>query len=251
MERLTGKVALITGAAKGIGLATAQRFVEEGAKVAITDVDEKAGKRAAENLGANAIFIQHDVRDEKQWQAAVKTVLKTFGKLNIVFNNAGIGDYINIEDMTADVWSKFLAINLTGVMWGNKYAVKAMKNNGEHNAIVNMSSMEGLIGEPELPAYNASKGGVRLLTKSVAMYCAQQGYDIRVNSVHPGYIMTPMMETLMDKDPQLKARLLAMHPMGRLGTPEEIANLVVFLASDESSFSTGSEFVADGGHTAG
>lgn len=248
MDLLKNKVAIITGGAKGIGLASARAFVEEGAKVVITDVDSDNGEKEAESLGQSAIFIKQDVSKEEDWRNVFKEVVDKFGNVDILFNNAGIGIMHDIEHTSFDEWHKELGIDLDGVFLGTKYAINAMKDHG--GSIINMSSIEGLVGDPSLTAYNAAKGGVRMLTKSAALYCANQGYNIRINSIHPGYINTPLVQGQMDDDPKLKEHLLSLHPMGRLGRPEEIANLAVFLASDKSSFSTGSEFVADGGYTA-
>lgn len=250
MGRLDNKVAIITGGSKGIGAATAERFVKEGAKVVITARHEEEGKKLANKLGDNAMFVQQDVSKKDDWDRVISQTIDAFGKLNIIMNNAGIGIPGDIEQMDEDGWNMTIAVNLTGTMWGTKLGIEAMKDNGEKNSIINLSSIEGLVGDPGLFAYNASKGGVRLLTKSAALDCARKGYDIRINTIHPGYIVTPMVEDLMDTDPSVKDHLISLHPMGRLGKAEEIANLALFLASDESSFSTGSEFVADGGYTA-
>lgn len=153
-------------------------------------------------------------------------------------------EFNNAEEIDGDMWHKILSVDLDGVMWGVKQAIPAMKKNG--GSIVNISSIAGLIGIPNLYAYNAAKGGVRMLTKSAALYCAEKGYKIRINSIHPGYVHTPMV----DKYPEMRHSLEALHPVGRLGEPEEITNMALYLASDESSFSTGSEFVVDGGYTA-
>ena len=250
MGRLENKVAIVTGGSKGIGEAIAERFVEEGAKVVITARHTEEGEALANKLGENALFIQQDVSKKAEWEKVIKETIDHFGKVNIIVNNAGIGVYADVEQMDDDNWDKTIGINLTGTMWGIKLGIKAMKDNGEKNSIINLSSIEGLIGDPDLFAYNASKGGVRLMTKSAALDCARKGYDIQVNSIHPGYVVTPLVEHLMETDPKVKEHLISLHPMGRLGKPVEIANLALYLASDESSFSTGSEFVADGGYTA-
>lgn len=244
MGRLDNKVAIITGAAKGIGLACAERFVKEGARVVGTDVDEPTGRQNIAKLGNNAIFIRHDVSKEAEWQKVFAEAEKRFGKVDILVNNAGILEFNNAEEVDGDSWHKILSVDLDGVMWGVKSAIPAMKQHG--GSIVNISSIAGLIGISNLYAYNAAKGGVRMLTKSAALYCAEKGYPIRVNSVHPGYIHTPMV----DKYPEMRQSLEALHPVGRLGEPNEVTNLALYLASDESSFSTGSEFVVDGGYTA-
>ena len=250
MDRLKGKVAIVTGGSKGIGAAVAKKFIEEGAKVVLTARKMDEGQKVADQLGDNAIFIQQDVARKGDWDRVIRQTVQVFGKLNIVVNNAGIAEYADVEKTDAEIWDKTIAVNLTGTMWGTKLGIEAMKNNGEKNSIINMSSIEGLIGDPDLFAYNASKGGVRLLTKSAALDCARKGYDIRVNTIHPGYISTPLVDNLVKDDPKAEGHLEGLHPLGRLGKPEEIANLALYLASDESSFSTGSEFVADGGYTA-
>lgn len=250
MDRLKNKIAIITGGSMGIGFASAKLFISEGAKVVITARNEEQGKQAANELGSNALFVQQDVANEDDWKRVIKTTIDRFGKVNIIVNNAGVGIFADAENITNDIWNKTIAINLTGTMYGIHYGINAMKDNGESNSIINVSSIEGLIGDPDLFAYNASKGGVRMMTKSAALDAARKGYQIRINSVHPGYIMTPLVQKQMDDDPTLKEKLINLHPMKRLGTADEIAKMLLFLASDESSFSTGSEFVADGGYTA-
>jgi len=249
--RLAGKAALITGGASGIGLAAARRFVAEGARVAITDRDEELGAAAARELGENAFFIRHDVTSEADWAAAVQACGSRFGGVDIVLNSAGIFRFGNVEDTTLEEWRQTIAINLDGTFLGCREAVRAMRKRG--GSIVNMSSVSGLVGDPDNAAYDASKGGVRLLTKSVALYCAKQGYPIRCNSVHPGGIDTPMVRGYFAArpDPEAERRTwLRQSPIGRLGRAEEIASLILYLASDEASFVTGSEFTIDGGSTA-
>lgn len=252
MDRLKDKVALITGGAKGIGKASAELFVKEGCKVVLTDVDDASGQKVADALGENCVFMHQDVAKEDEWKHIIAKTLETFGHLDVVFNNAGIAVFENPEETTLETWHKVLGIDLDGVMLGTKLGIKAMKNNPNGGSIINVSSIAGLIGIPNLFAYNAAKGGVRMMTKSAALYCAQQNYNIRVNSIHPGYIDTPLVDKAGEdlKNDALKQELIKLHPMGRLGTAEEIAQLALFLATDESSFSTGSEFTADGGYTA-
>ena len=250
-RRVAGKAALITGGASGIGLAAARRFVAEGARVAITDRDEELGAAAARELGENAFFIRHDVTSEADWAAAVQACGSRFGGVDIVLNSAGIFRFGNVEDTTLEEWRQTIAINLDGTFLGCREAVRAMRKRG--GSIVNMSSVSGLVGDPDNAAYDASKGGVRLLTKSVALYCAKQGYPIRCNSVHPGGIDTPMVRGYFAArpDPVAERRTwLRQSPIGRLGRAEEIASLILYLASDEASFVTGSEFTIDGGSTA-
>ncbi|NLR09008.1 MULTISPECIES: glucose 1-dehydrogenase [Lactobacillaceae] len=251
MGRLQGKVALVTGGSKGIGKAVVERFAEEGAKVVFTAIEKEAGDLLEKELIPNRlVFMQQDVSKKDDWDRIISATIKRFGKLNIIVNNAGIGVFSDIESMTEKNWNATIGVNLTGTMWGVKYGINAMKNNHEKNSIINLCSVEGLIGDPDLLAYNASKGGVRLLTKSAALHCAREGYDVRINSVHPGYVNTPLVENLEKTDPKVKDHLVSLHPMGRLAEPAEVANMTLFLASDESSFSTGSEFLVDGGYTA-
>lgn len=261
MGRLQGKVALVTGAAKGIGAATAKRLAEEGAGVVCTDVDADAGQAVADeivNAGGAAAFVAHDVTDEAQWEAAVTLAEDTFGALHIVVNNAGIAPESSpIEEKTLESWRHVLAIDLDSVFLGCKWGIRTIKKHGG-GSIINISSILGLVGQPNASDYNAAKGGVRLLTKSAALECAEAGYDIRVNSVHPGYIDTPLVQNVMAQGEiggqqvganEMRELLTMLHPIGRLGIAKEIANAVLFLASDEASFMTGSEMVVDGGYT--
>lgn len=261
MGRLQGKVALVTGAAKGIGAATAKRLAEEGAGVVCTDVDADAGQAVADeivNAGGAAAFVAHDVTDEAQWEAAVTLAEDTFGALHIVVNNAGIAPESSpIEEKTLESWRHVLAIDLDSVFLGCKWGIRTIKKHGG-GSIINISSILGLVGQPYASDYNAAKGGVRLLTKSAALECAEAGYDIRVNSVHPGYIDTPLVQNVMAQGEiggqqvganEMRELLTMLHPIGRLGIAKEIANAVLFLASDEASFMTGSEMVVDGGYT--
>lgn len=261
MGRLQGKVALVTGAAKGIGAATAKRLAQEGASVVCTDVDADAGQAVADeiaNEGGAAAFVGHDVTDEAQWEAAVKVAEDKFGALHIVVNNAGIAPESSpIEEKTLESWRHVLAIDLDSVFLGCKWGIRTIKKHGG-GAIINISSILGLVGQPNASDYNAAKGGVRLLTKSAALECAEAGYDIRVNSVHPGYIDTPLVQDVMAQGEmggqpvgpnEMRELLTMLHPIGRLGIAKEIANAVLFLASDEASFMTGSEMVVDGGYT--
>ncbi len=243
-ERLAGKVALISGGASGIGLAIGKKFVAEGARVALADINEEDGQRFAHQLD-NAIFVKLDVSKEDAWQQAIDTVINKFGALNIVVNNAGIGVQGNVEEATLKDWNKIISINGTGVFLGTKYGIKALKKYGG-GSIINMSSIEGLIGESIAPAYDFTKGGVRLFSKSAALYCAENKLNIRVNTIHPGYIHTPMV----DQSEELVKMETAKTPLGHLGEPDDIAYMALFLATDESKFATGAEFVVDGGYTA-
>ena len=250
-RRLAGKAALVTGGASGIGLAAARRFVAEGARVLITDRDEAQGAAAARELGTDTFFLRHDVTSEADWAVAVRECVSRFGGVDVLLNSAGIFRFGNVEETTLEEWRLTIAINLDGTFLGCREAVRAMRERG--GSIVNMSSVSGLVGDPDNAAYDASKGGVRLLTKSVALYCAKQGYPIRCNSVHPGGIDTPMVRSYFDARPDPDAEKkawLRQSPIGRLGRAEEIASLILYLASDEASFVTGSEFTIDGGSTA-
>lgn len=255
MGRVEGKVAIVTGAAKGIGESAARLLAGEGAKVVITDLDVASGEAFAASIdptGENVLFIQQDVTDEAGWTDVIAQTLEKFGKLDVLVNNAGIGLTGSAEDTTLDQWRLVQAVNLDAVFLGTRAAIGPMKENGG-GSIINLASIEGIIGDPNLAAYNASKGGVRIFTKSAALHCAKTGTGIRVNSVHPGYIWTPMVEAVAgeggDEGAGRKA-LESLHPIGRLGRPEEIGYGILFLASDESSFMTGSELVIDGGYTA-
>jgi 3(or 17)beta-hydroxysteroid dehydrogenase len=247
--RLAGKVALITGAASGIGRATAGLFHAQGAKVAATDRSEAGLK----TLGADAdLTLVQDVTDEARWRAVVDEVLAAFGRLDILVNSAGIAILGNIETTTLADWRKVHAVNSDGVFLGCREAVRAMKASGS-GSIVNLSSVAGIIGDGSSLAYCASKGAVRLMTKSAALHCARAGYKIRVNSVHPSFAETPMVleGIARARDPErIRAGLERAAPMGRMGKAEEVANTILFLASDESSFTTGAEFMVDGGLTA-
>ena len=246
--RLAGKAALITGAASGIGRATAALFHGEGAWVAATDLNE-AGLKA---LGEDAdLTLAQDVTDETRWREVIDEVVAAFGRLDILVNSAGIAALGNIETTTLADFRKVNAVNAEGVFLGCREAVRAMKERG--GSIVNLSSVAGIVGDASSFAYCASKGAVRLMTKSAALHCARAGYQIRVNSVHPSFAETPMVleGIARARDPErIRAGLMRAAPMGRMGKPEEVANMILFLASGESSFTTGAEFTVDGGLTA-
>ena len=247
--RLAGKVALITGAASGIGRATAALFHGRGAKVAATDRNE-AGLKA---LGPNAdLTLMQDVTDEARWREVVDAVVAAYGRLDILVNSAGIGVLGNIETATLADWRRVNAVNVEGTFLGCREAVRVMKDTGG-GSIVNLSSVAGVIGDASSAAYCASKGAVRLLTKSAALHCARAGYRIRVNSVHPSFADTPMVleGIARAKNPErVREGLARAAPMGRMGKAEEIAAAILFLASDESSFTTGAELMVDGALTA-
>lgn len=255
--RLEGKIALITGAASGIGKATAERFASEGAKVALTDIDPDKGEKLAEELiksGHEAFYQNLDVVNPEEWRTVVESVTNRWGRLDILVNSAGIGRAKGLLEMSYDFWRQTISINLDGTFLGTQAAVDSMKDTGG-GAIVNISSVLGFVGMSNISAYAASKGGVRLFTKAAAIECANKGYNVRVNSVHPGYIETPMVMRRFDKIAEAEreaeeTRLKESHPLGRLGKPEEIASMILYLASDEAAFVTGAEFVADGGYLA-
>lgn len=236
MGRVADKVAIITGGAQGMGAADARMLVAEGAKVVIGDILDEPGQALADELGDAARYVHLDVSDEAQWQAAVDTAVKEFGKVNVLVNNAGIVDVAPLKSLDVQRWNRVLAVNLTGAMLGIKAVLGPMKEAGG-GSIINVSSIEGLRGASWVHSYVASKWGLRGLTKSAALELAAD--NIRVNSLHPGFIRTPMTAHFPDD--------MVAAPLGRPGQPEEVATFVVFLASDESSFSTGSEFVVDGG----
>ena len=254
MDRVKDKVAIVTGAARGLGEAIARLLAKEGAKVAVTDINEDGGKKVAEEIrreGGGAVFIKHDVASENSWSEVIEKTLSEFGKLDILVNNAGVMLIKEIENTSLEEWRWLMSINLDGVFLGTKHAIGAMKKSGG-GSIVNMSSAVGLIGTPDdTAAYSTSKGAVRLFTKAAAMECSKIGhnYNIRVNSVHPGVIETPMVAS-MSRDKEFKKKLETAHPIGFLGKPIDIAYAVLYLASDESRLVTGAEFVVDGGWTA-
>jgi 3(or 17)beta-hydroxysteroid dehydrogenase len=253
MNRLQGKVALVTGGALGLGRATASLLAREGARVVITDIRDHDGAEAVaeiEKAGGKALFVHHDVSKEDQWISVIDGTLKNFGQLDALVNNAGIAITANVEELSFADWRKLMSVNLDGVFLGVKHGIRAMKQSGRGGSIIHLSSVEGLVGDPDLPAYNASKGGVRLLTKSAALHCAKTGTGIRVNSIHPGYIWTPMVQAGPGDAEARRRALVALHPCGHLGEPDDIAWGVVYLASDESKFIIGSELVIDGGYTA-
>ncbi|QGN53981.1 glucose 1-dehydrogenase [Novosphingobium sp. Gsoil 351] len=246
MGRLEGKRTFVTGGASGLGEAIARRFVAEGAEVVIADVDEAAGKSLAVDLGPRATFVRLDVSSEAAWQAA----LDSCDTINVLVNNAGITTLGSIEEVTLDQFRHEFEVDVVGVFLGCKFGVAKMKARG--GAIINMSSMTGVRAQANLVAYNAAKAAVTHMTKSVALHCASQGYGIRCNSIHPGAIHTPIIDKVLaqSEDPDaLYASFVASHPLGRLGKPEEIAALAVYLATDEAEFATGAEFRIDGGST--
>lgn len=249
MARLKDKTALITGAASGLGAAMAALFVREGAHVAVTDISEAEGRATANRLGAAAAFWRLDVTDEQQWETVMAEVLRRFGKLDVVVNNAGISEPANVEDETLAHWRRTMAINADSVFLGTKHGVRAMKDTGG-GSIINISSALGIKAGSVYAAYCASKAAVRLLTKAAALHCAERHYNIRCNTIHPGAIRTPMMERYLEAaaDPDAAYRAFAAaHPLGRVGEPDDIAYAALYLASDEAKFVTGEELCVDGG----
>lgn len=252
MPRLAGKVALITGAASnpGLGYATALRFAQEGAKLVITDIEEKglqACKAEVEKLGGEAVCWRQDVTSEQEWKDTIDRTMDQWGRLDVLVNNAGIAVLRPIDTMTLQEFEKQMNVNMTSVFMGTKSAIAAMKKNGG-GSIVNMSSVAGLVGIPGVSAYAASKAGVRLFSKTVAIECAKD--NIRCNSVHPGVIYTNIQKDALRDNPEQYDIINASIPVGKMGEPEDIANCVLFLASDEAKYITGAEFVVDGGLTA-
>ncbi len=255
--RLKGRIALVTGGASGIGAACAARLAGEGASVLVTDVQDEMGQKTVANIvadGGIASYLHHDVTSESEWEAAIAHVKATYGGLNVLVNNAGIGIGGSIVDMTLSEWQRQQAINLDGVFMGVKHSIPVMRDTDDGGSIINISSVAGIKGAAMLSAYNATKGGVRIFSKGVALECAQNRWPIRVNSVHPGIIATPIWDKInpelqeagmntFDLDDMAESAV----PTGQLGYPIDIANGVLFLASDESRYMTGTELVIDGG----
>lgn len=251
MNRVSGKTAIVTGAASGLGRAIAMLLAREGANVVATDIDESGGNetvRAIRKTGYEALFLRHDVSSEKDWAQVTGVATERFDRLDVLVNCAGVFLACSIKDLTLEKWRWAMSINLDGVFLGVKYAADAMARTGG-GSIINMSSAGGIVGTSDSSAYNASKGGVRLLTKAAAIEFSKAGHDynIRVNSVHPGVIETPMTAPLIAEGGKEMASWL---PVGRFGEPDDVAYGVLYLASDESKFVTGSELVIDGGWTA-
>ncbi len=259
MRRLEGKIALITGAASGIGEAIARAFVAEGGTVILSDIADDAGSKKSASLGPTAAYLHLDVRQEKDWVRCVDQILQQHRTLDVLVNNAGITGFEegsaphDPEHASLEDWHAVLATNLDGVFLGCKHAIRAMRVHGT-GSIINISSRSGLVGIPGAAAYAASKAAVRNHTKTVALYCAEQGWKIRCNSIHPGAILTPMWEPLLGAGPEREERIEALvkdTPLRRFGTSEEVAALAVLLASDEVTYMTGTEITLDGGLLAG
>ena len=250
MGRIENKVAIITGGASGIGRATAERFVAEGAFVTFTDVDG-AGARHAAVLGERSLFVEHDVTDDRAWTQVFDITQQQFGVPNVLVNCAGIMSTGNIENTSLTDWRRVLDVNLKGTFFGCRHAVRVMKSMG--GSIVNVSSVSGMVACDFLCGYESSKGGVRLLSKAIAVHCAENRYRVRCNSVHPGIIETPMVTDYIASQPDPDAerrRWEDWMAVGGMGAPGDVANLILFLASDESQLVTGAEMVIDGAETA-
>ena len=266
MNRIDGKIALVSGAASGIGAQTARTLAEAGGVVVLADINEAGGEavtREIQAAGYEARFHRLDVTQEAEWKVVMGGVCEELGGLDVLVNNAGMECIRMISDLTLDEWHEVCRVNLDSVFLGTKYGIRAMTDGStgrpKGGSIVNLSSVAGIIGTPGQSAYNMSKGGVRLFTKSAALECARLGHGIRVNSVHPGVIETPMVEAAVKEwtavgfgatDEETREVLLSMHPIGRLGQAIDIAKAILYLASDDSDFITGAELVVDGGLTA-
>ncbi|MEM9384790.1 MAG: SDR family oxidoreductase [Pseudomonadota bacterium] len=251
---MDGKRAFISGAASGIGAATATQFVAEGAQVAVADIDEARGREVATSLGESAIYVRLDVTREEDWVTALTTAQTSMGPLTTIVNSAGVSVPASIEDLTFDAFKRTLSINLDGVFLGCKHGL-AMIKDARSASIINICSTLGVRGAAMFAAYCTSKGGVRMLTKSVAAHCAERGYDVRVNCVLPGAIHTEMVEGFVDAGVAAGAtremvleEFAAQYPMKRLGKPQEVAHAIVYLASAESGFTTGADLPVDGGY---
>lgn len=258
MKPFKGKVALITGGMQGIGRATALTLAADGATVIISDIDQEKGNSTAASIGKNCHYLNLDVQKESDWKQGIDSIVQQHGKLDILINNAGVTGTDpkmgpqDPEHTSLKSWQEIQAINVEGVFLGCKYGIKVMKKKG--GVIVNVSSRSGIVGVPGLAAYAASKAAVRNHTKSVALYCCEQNYPIRCNSVHPATILTPIWEAMLGKGKEREKnieKLTQNIPMKKMGTPEDVANAIVFLCSEKSGYITGAELVIDGGILAG
>lgn len=250
MNKLDGKIALITGAADGIGAAAARSLAGQGATIIATDINLEGATALANTLGNNSIALALDVCDENAWGSVLATVSDRIGELDILVNNAGGSGAGNIEEISIDDYRRAMTLNADSVFIGCKLAIEVMKERGGN--IINVSSIHGIRAAAHAASYTAAKGAVRLLTKSIALHCAQHGYNIRCNSIHPGYILTTQMKQWLEESENpdaAMADLLSMHPIGFLGEPDDIGNGILFLACDDSRFMTGAELVMDGGYT--
>ena len=254
--RVAGKVALVTGAASGLGLASARMLAREGARVVLTDIDSDGAARAAAAIAAdtgaaNVFALHHDVTDEARWTAVLDEAVARFGALHVLVNNAGIAANGTVEETSFELWRKVHAVDLDSVFFGCKHAIPRIAASGG-GSIVNISSISGIVAGHNLAAYNSAKAAVRHLTKSVALHCARKGYGIRCNSVHPAFVDTPILDGLTSRFPrdEALAKLARQIPLGQVGAPDDVAYGVLYLASDESRFMTGAELVLDGGISA-
>ncbi|PHR12463.1 MAG: short-chain dehydrogenase [Sphingopyxis sp.] len=247
MSRLTGKIAIVTGAGSGLGKAISEAFAEEGARLVLTDLDLESVKKVAEAIGPDAIALQQDVAEEKLWDDIMQATTDAFGSPHILVNNAGLVIPGTIEDCSLELFRKQTSVMLDGVFLGCRAAVKAMKSNDQPSSIINLSSMAALQGYSPFVAYSAAKGGVRSMTKSVALHCKEQNYPIRCNSLHPAGIDTPMVRQESVGAGGAATPATGMIPLGDLGHPNDVAALCVYLASDESRFMTAGEYPVDNG----
>jgi 3(or 17)beta-hydroxysteroid dehydrogenase len=265
MGRVGNKVAIVTGAGSGIGRAGAVALAREGARVVATDILQSAAEETAAAIarsGGEAIALAHDVGEETEWAEVIDATRKAFGQLDVLVNNAGVSGKGSLAETTPEDWRALMRVNLDGVYLGTRAALAAMQPEGtardQLGSIIMISSILGLVGGFRSAPYSASKGAVRFFAKSVALECAARGQRVRVNSIHPGYIDTPLVAAVMERRAgqdgtdvaSVRSDLVKLHPLGRLGTPEDIAAGIVFLASEESCFMTGAELVIDGGYTA-
>ena len=255
MDRVKGKKALVTGAAQGLGAAIAARLATEGAKVLLTDIDAQAVETRANELNGRltgcAFSAGHDVAEQSDWQSVISIAERELGGIDILVNNAGIGSIASVEDEDLDTWRRVHAIDLDSVFIGCKLAMPLLESSGR-GSIINISSISGIIAGHNLAAYNSAKAAVRHLSKSIALHCARKGNGVRCNSVHPSFIDTPILDGMaanMDRE-AIVSRLAKQVPLGRIGEPDDVAYAVLYLASDESSFVTGSELKVDGGISA-
>lgn len=258
MKRLQNKIALITGAARGIGQAVAEIFHQEGAHVIVTDILDETGQKVADELGTRSEYHHLDVKHESEWQHLAEKLHQQYGGIDILVNNAGITGFLetkgpfDAENVALDSWDEIHRVNLNGVMLGCKYAIRLMKEKG--GSIVNISSRSGMVGIPAAVAYASSKAAVRNHTKSVALYCAEKGYNIRCNSIHPAAIMTPIWDKMLGQGEQRKKMIKSIErgiPLGHFGQPEDVAYAALYLGSQESKYVTGIELTIDGGILAG
>ena len=257
MGRVDAKTALVTGAAQGLGAAAAKALAAEGAVVFCSDIDGAGAENTAAEItssGGRAFGFQHDAVSESDWASAIAFVTSRSDRLDVLVNNAGGGTFADFEALSLQEWRKITQLNLDSTFLGSQHGVKLMKGTGG-GSIINMSSVAGLVGSPTVIPYSAAKGGVRLFSKSLALHCGARGYNIRVNSLHPGLIKTASGTEMASKAfgasaEEAEKMMASLHPIGRIGAPSDIAQAVVFLASDESAFITGAELIVDGGFTA-